>query len=110
MSAIPSMSPLTRAGRVGGGPASFKRIARLNAGWIVISPSPELLAAPFELRAVAGSDVPVTVCQSAEQTAKAVEGYRDLGVGRVLLELPTEPRDETLRHLDALAADLAQLA
>ena len=54
--------------------------------------------------------MPVTVCQWGEQTAKAVEGYRDLGVERVLLELPTEPRDETLRHLDGLAADLAQLA
>ena len=96
---------------VGGGPASFKRIARLNAGWIAISPSPELLSGPLEeLRAIAGGDVPVTVCQWGEQTAKAVEGYRDLGVERVLLELPTEPRGETLRYLDGLAADLAQLA
>lgn len=93
---------------VGGGPASFKRIARLNAGWIAISPTPELLAAVLpELRTVAGNDVPVTVCQWGEQTAEGVAGYRDLGVERVLLELPTLPRDETLRHLDALAADLA---
>jgi probable F420-dependent oxidoreductase len=96
---------------VGGGPASFKRIARLNAGWIAITPSPELLSRPLkELRAIAGDEVPVTVCQWGEQTAKAVEGYRDLGVERVLLELPTEPRDETLRYIDGLAADLAQLA
>jgi probable F420-dependent oxidoreductase len=95
---------------VGGGPSSFNRIARLNAGWIAISPSPELLSGPLEeLRAIAGSDVPVTVCQWEEQTAKAVAGYRDLGVERVLLELPTEPRDQTLRRLDEMAADLAQL-
>ena len=96
---------------VGGGPASFKRIARLKAGWIALSPSPELLSGPLgELRAIAGSDVPVTVCQWGEQTAKAVEGYRDLGVERVLLELPTVQRDDTLRCLDGMAADLAQLA
>ncbi|MCV7197387.1 LLM class F420-dependent oxidoreductase [Mycobacterium angelicum] len=95
---------------VGGGPSSFKRIAALNAGWIAICPAPELLSGPLEeLRAVAGSDVAVTVCQWGEQTAKAVAGYADLGVERVLFELPTEPRDETLRYLDALAADLAQL-
>ena len=46
---------------VGGGPVNFKRIARLKAGWIAITPLPELLAGPLEeLRAVAGSDVPVT--------------------------------------------------
>lgn len=95
---------------VGGGPANFKRIARLNAGWIAISPSPGLLSGPLEeLRAIAGSDVPVTVCQWEEQTAKAVAGYLDLGVERVLLDLPTEPRDQTLRRLDEMAADLAQL-
>lgn len=95
---------------IGGGPASFKRIARLGAGWIAISPTPELLAVVLEeLRAIAGADVPVTVCQWGEQTADGVAGYQALGVERVLLELPTAPRDETLRYLDALAADLAQL-
>ncbi|CAM2847070.1 LLM class F420-dependent oxidoreductase [Mycobacterium intermedium] len=95
---------------IGGGPASFKRIARLGAGWIAISPTPELLAVVLQdLRAVAGADVPVTVCQWGEQTADGVAGYQALGVERVLLELPTAPRDETLRYLDALAADLAQL-
>ncbi|GAB3013103.1 LLM class F420-dependent oxidoreductase [Mycobacterium bourgelatii] len=95
---------------IGGGPASFKRIARLGAGWIAISPTPELLAVVLQdLRAVAGADVRVTVCQWGEQTADGVAGYQALGVERVLLELPTAPRDETLRYLDAMAADLAQL-
>jgi alkanesulfonate monooxygenase SsuD/methylene tetrahydromethanopterin reductase-like flavin-dependent oxidoreductase (luciferase family) len=96
---------------VGGGPPSFKRIARLGAGWIAITPLPELLAIALEeLRGIAGDDVPVTVCQWGEdQTAKTVAGYRDLGVERVLLDLPTEPRDQTLRRLDEMAADLAQL-
>ena len=94
---------------VGGGPASFKRIADLNAGWIAITPSPELLAGPLaELRAIAGRDVPVTVCQWGGATAEVLDGYAPLGVERVLLELETLPRDETLRSLDELAA-MAQL-
>lgn len=96
---------------VGGGPASFRRIAELGAGWIALCPSPELLSGPLQqLRAIAGADVPVTVCQWGDQTAKAVAGYQDLGVERVLFELPTEPRDETFRRLDAMAEDLAGLA
>ena len=55
----------------GGGPASFKRIARFNAGWIALSPAPELLAGPLEeLRAVAGPMLPVTVCQWGDATAQ----------------------------------------
>ncbi|WP_156298412.1 LLM class F420-dependent oxidoreductase [Mycobacterium paragordonae] len=93
----------------GGGPASFKRIARFNAGWIALSPSPELLAGPLEeLRAVAGPDVPVTVCQWGEATAQTLEGYAPLGVERVLLDLETAPRDQSLRRLDELA-ELARL-
>lgn len=97
---------------LGGGPASFKRIAQLNAGWISLAPSVELLSAPLaELRAVADHDVPVIHVHMGEEAgAKELEGYRDLGVDHVLLELPTEPRDETLRRLDKLQADLAKLA
>ncbi|AMC43322.1 conserved oxidoreductase [Mycobacterium tuberculosis] len=54
--------------------------------------------------------MPVTVCQWGEAAAKDLEGYRHLGVERVLLELPTEPRDPTLRYLDKLQAELARLA
>ena len=97
---------------LGGGPASFRRIARLNAGWISLTPSAELLSGPLEeLHAVADHDVPVIhVHMGEEPEAKELEGYRDLGVDHVLVELPTEPRDETLRRLDKLQADLAKLA
>jgi probable F420-dependent oxidoreductase len=97
---------------LGGGPASFKRIARLNAGWISLTPSADLLSGPLEeLRAVVGHDVPVIhVHMGEEPEAKDLEGYRDLGVEHVLVELPTEPRDETLRRLDELQAELAKLA
>ena len=95
---------------LGGGPAGFKRIARLNAGWIAIVPAAQALKRQLgELRGVAGHDVAVIACHNGEQTAKGVEGYPELGVERVLLDLPTEPRDQTLRRLDAMQAEIAQL-
>jgi hypothetical protein len=60
------------------------------------------------LHAVAGSDVPVTVTQFGELTTEIIEGYESLGVERIVLELPTEPRDETLRQLDDFAAQFAK--
>lgn len=96
---------------VGGGPASFKRIARLNAGWIAMAPSARVLATQLEeLRAVAGREVPVINIHMGESTAKAVADYRDIGIEDVLVELPTEPRDETLRQLDELQAEFAKIA
>jgi probable F420-dependent oxidoreductase len=95
---------------LGGGPASFKRIARLNAGWISMTPSADVLSGQLEeLRAVADHDVSVINFHVGEPTAKEVEGYLPLGVEQVLLELPTEPRDQTLRRLDELQAELAKL-
>ncbi|OBI54839.1 LLM class F420-dependent oxidoreductase [Mycobacterium sp. E787] len=96
---------------LGGGPASFPRIARLNAGWIAMTPSAEALSGQLEeLRRVADHDVPVINFHGGEPTAKELEGYRTLGLQQVLLDLPTEPRDETLRRLDELQAELAKLA
>jgi probable F420-dependent oxidoreductase len=96
---------------LGGGPATFQRIARLDARWMAVSPSPEMLVAPLaELRDNAGSDVPVTAIHAGDSTAKAVEGYLDLGLERVVLELPTEPREKTLRHLDELVSEIDLLA
>ncbi|GBG36567.1 LLM class F420-dependent oxidoreductase [Mycobacterium montefiorense] len=95
---------------IGGGPAGFKRIARLKAGWIAMAPSPNALSGQLEeLRAVAGHDVPLINMHMGESTAKAVEGYRDIGVEHVLVELETEPRDETLRRLDQLRAEFAEV-
>jgi probable F420-dependent oxidoreductase len=96
---------------LGGGPAGFKRIARLNAGWLSMTPSAEALAGPLEqLRGVAGHDVPVIQFHGGEPTVKELDGYRELGVEHVLVDLPTEPRDETLRYLDELQAEFAKLA
>jgi probable F420-dependent oxidoreductase len=96
---------------LGGGPASFKRIARLNAGWLAMSPAADALSAQLEeLRAIAEHDVPVINIHMGKHTAEALEGYPPLGVEHVLVELPTEPRDETLRRLDELQAEFAKLA
>jgi probable F420-dependent oxidoreductase len=96
---------------VGGGSANYRRIAELDAGWLSMSPSAEALAPQLdELRAVAGHQVPVINVHMGEPKAKDVERYRDLKVGHVLVELPTEPRDQTLRRLDELRTEFAQLA
>jgi probable F420-dependent oxidoreductase len=96
---------------LGGGPASFRRIARLNAGWLSMSPSADALSGQLEeLRAIADHDVPVIGSHLGAHSAKELEGYLRLGVEQVLVELPTEPRDETLRRLDELRAEFAQLA
>lgn len=95
----------------GAGPAVFRRISRLNAGWMAIAPSPRSLARSLEeLRSFADGEVPVTVTQFGTLTRETVEGYAALGVERFLVELPTEPRDETLRRLDGLAAELGPLS
>jgi probable F420-dependent oxidoreductase len=95
---------------LGGGPASFRRIARLHAGWISMTPSADVLSGQLEeLRAVAGHDVPVINFHLGEPTAKEIEGYLPLGLEQVLVDLPTEPRDQTLRRLDELQVEFAKV-
>ena len=94
----------------GGGSAGFRRIAELGAGWMSISPSAVALSVELEkLRDRAGRDVPVISSHVGEPTAKALEGYRDLGIEHVTVELPTEPRDQTLRRLDELHTEFSKL-
>jgi probable F420-dependent oxidoreductase len=95
---------------IGGGPANFTRITELGAGWLSLSPSADALAADLaKLRDLAGPDVPVIASHVGQVTADVLAGYRDLGIEHVTVELPTRPRDETLRHLDALHAEYAKL-
>jgi probable F420-dependent oxidoreductase len=95
---------------IGGGPANFGRIARLGAGWLSLGPSADALTSPLaELRAVAGADVPVIAMHIGEPKAKDLERYRDLDINHVVVELPTEPRDETFTYLDGLHKEFAQL-
>jgi probable F420-dependent oxidoreductase len=96
---------------LGGGPAGFKRIARLNAGWLSMTGSAKDLAPPLgQLRDVAGQNVPVIHFHGGKPTANELEGYAELGVEHLLLDLPTEPRDQTLRRLDDLHTEFAKLA
>jgi probable F420-dependent oxidoreductase len=95
---------------IGGGPANFTRITELGAGWLSLSPSADALAADLaKLRDLAGPDVPVIASHVGQVTAEVLAGYRDLGIEHVTVELPTQPRDETLRHLDVLHAEYAKL-
>ena len=95
---------------LGGGPAAFRRIDRLKAGWLSMTLSAEVLADQLaELRDIAGPDVPVIHFHGGKPIAKDVEDYRHLGVEHVLVDLPTEPRDQTLRRLDELQTEFAQL-
>lgn len=94
----------------GGGPANFERIARFGAGWLSLGPSADTLSGPLDqLRAVAGADVPVIAMHVGESTAAKIERYRDLNIDHVVVELPTEPRDQTFSYLDALQKEFAQL-
>jgi len=95
---------------VGGGPASFKRIARLQAGWISASRSADVLPDQLaELRMVASHDAPIIHLHMGEHTASEIEKYYQLGLEHVLVELATAPRDQTLCALDALQAEFAEL-
>src|ERR1700761_6091173 len=95
---------------VGCGPANFGRIAELGAGWLSLSPSADALSGDLaKLRDLAGPDVPVIASHVGNVTAEVLAGYRALGIEHVTVELPTEPRDETLRRLDALHAEYAKL-
>jgi probable F420-dependent oxidoreductase len=95
---------------LGGGPANFQRIAQMNAGWLSMAPSADALSGGLaKLRAVADHEVPVINVHMGKHTAKELEDYLQIGVEHVLVELPTEPRDETLRQLDALQTEFAEL-
>jgi hypothetical protein len=53
--------------------------------------------------------VPVINFHGGEPTAKELEGYLTLGLEHLLVDLPTEPHDETLRRLDQLQTEFTQL-
>jgi probable F420-dependent oxidoreductase len=92
----------------GGGPAAFPRIARFGAGWYAVSPSSEELSASMaQLRAMTGTNTPVTAAHVGPVTEAALRGYEDSGVERVVFDLETLPARETLAQLDEYVA-LAQ--
>jgi probable F420-dependent oxidoreductase len=94
---------------VGGGTAAFPRIAQLDAGWFPNATSPEQLAPQItQLRETVGADVPITVGHIAPVRSELIEGYRELGVERVVFHVPASPEQATLERLDRLTQVIAQ--
>jgi probable F420-dependent oxidoreductase len=94
----------------GGGPASFARIARFGAGWYAVSPgSEEAAAAVAQLRAVTGTETPVTAAHVGPVTEAALRGYADSGAERVVFDLETLSESATLAQLDEYVAVVESL-
>ncbi len=86
---------------IGGGQAAFGRVAKFGDAWLANGLPPDELATMIgELNEQAGREVPVTVFGG---TPENLEGYADLGIERVLLNLPSTPERETMEKLDELA-------
>ena len=86
---------------VGGGEAAFGRVAKFGDAWLSNGLPPDKLAPMIdELNEQAGREVPVTVFGGVPEN---LEGYAELGIERVLLDLPSVPERETLERLDELA-------
>jgi len=92
----------------GDSPAAYARVAEHATAWMP-NPKPnpaDHAAALKEIRERAGREVPFTV-YAAPSNPEVLNGYAELGAERILLYLPTKPKDETLRLLDELAATAA---
>jgi probable F420-dependent oxidoreductase len=88
--------------------AAVRRVIRHNAGWVP-GPFPvEHLRKRIEqMRDGVGHDVPVALI-GAPIEPDYWRALDDLGVGRVALDLPTLPADESLRMLDDFAATVTR--
>jgi len=89
---------------VGGESAkSFARVAEYGGGWLPRAGASDDLAGQIkQVREQAGWQVPVSLFGTPPEKS-AIEQYTEAGVDRLLFDLPTEPRDETLRILDEYA-------
>lgn len=87
----------------GASDGALNRLAELGDVWMPNAVRAEDLAAGIaRMRERAGRDVPVTT-YGTRVKRDVVERYAELGVDRVLLYLPTVPRDESLSRLDHMA-------
>jgi probable F420-dependent oxidoreductase len=90
---------------VGGwGPKTFDRVLEYGDGWLPIAGRGDghLAEGIAELRERAGRRVPVIVYGAATKP-EIVAALTEAGVDEILLYLPTEPADDTLRRLDRMA-------
>jgi alkanesulfonate monooxygenase SsuD/methylene tetrahydromethanopterin reductase-like flavin-dependent oxidoreductase (luciferase family) len=86
---------------VSGSERTFARIAELGDGWFALR-FHDVGAMMRQVNEKAGRDVPVTVFDSEHDPGKLAR-LAELGVERVLLELPSRPEAESLRELDRRA-------
>ena len=95
---------------VGGwGPKTFDRVLEYGDGWMPVARRDrdgKLGQAVADLRERAGRHVPVVV-YAAGAKPDAVEQLTLAGVDEILFYLPTEPADQTLTRLDAMAGLIA---
>jgi alkanesulfonate monooxygenase SsuD/methylene tetrahydromethanopterin reductase-like flavin-dependent oxidoreductase (luciferase family) len=82
---------------------TFARVAEYGSAWLPSGVPPKELGARIEQMRKTVGDRPTVVVYGAGQDRASLDSYAELGVDRVLLDLPTQPEDETLRTLDELA-------
>ncbi|MFE9997144.1 LLM class F420-dependent oxidoreductase [Streptomyces avermitilis] len=87
----------------GGSERTFARVAEYGAAWMPSGVPPKELGAQIERMRKTAGDRPAVVVYAAQHDRESLDTYAELGVERVLLYLPTQPEDETLRTLDELA-------
>lgn len=81
---------------------SVARVAEYGGGWLPRAGTDDLAGQIRHVRDQAGWRVPVSVFGTPAD-AGVIDQYAEAGVDRVLFNLDTEPRDESLRQLDQLA-------
>ncbi|MGW5662760.1 LLM class F420-dependent oxidoreductase [Streptomyces sp. NPDC003758] len=93
----------------GDGPGVLDRVLEYGDGWVpILGKSVHALAARIAELAVRAEEagrapVPVTV-YGVPPDREVLAGLAEAGADRALLQLPTAPRDESLRELDRFAA------
>ncbi|MGW5605674.1 LLM class F420-dependent oxidoreductase [Streptomyces sp. NPDC003753] len=93
----------------GDGPGVLDRVLEYGDGWVpILGKSVDALAARIAELAVRAEEagrapVPVTV-YGVPPDREVLAGLAEAGADRALLQLPTAPRDESLRELDRFAA------
>ncbi|MGH3436663.1 MAG: LLM class F420-dependent oxidoreductase [Sciscionella sp.] len=95
----------------GASEATAARVREYGDSWMPTGVPDAASLAPLwqRMRAGAGKDVPVTIYAGSKQLDR-LDGFAELGVERVLVYLPTRPRDETLTYLDDLASLVERFA
>jgi len=94
----------------GNSPGALSRLAELGDAWMPNAARAEDLAEWIvKMRERVGRDVPITT-YATRRKPEIIEAYAKLGVERILLYLPTLPRDESLARLDELSQTARQFA